>query len=53
MEAMLGIPLYNYPYLKLAKTLSFLLLLVFSSTKLKRAEQVLPGSDEGEGGGGE
>jgi hypothetical protein len=26
MEAMLGISLYSYPYLKLAKTLSFLLL---------------------------
>jgi hypothetical protein len=30
MEAMLGISLYSYPYLKLTKTLSFLLLLMFS-----------------------
>jgi hypothetical protein len=52
MEAMLGISLYSYLYLKLAKTtgLSYYLF-AFSSTKLeKRAEQVLPGS---EGGGGE
>jgi hypothetical protein len=45
MEAMLGISLYNYPYLNYKNTLSLLLLLVFSSTKLEiRAEQVLPGS---------
>jgi hypothetical protein len=47
MEAMLGISLYSYPYLKVAKTLSFLSSLMFSffSTKLenKREEQVLPG----------
>jgi hypothetical protein len=50
MEAMLGISLYSYLYLNLAKMLSFLLSLVFSSTKLeKRAEQVLPRSE----GGGE
>jgi hypothetical protein len=30
MEAMLGISLYSYPYLKLAKMLSFLLLLMSS-----------------------
>jgi hypothetical protein len=30
MEAMLGISLYSYPYLKLAKTLPFLLLLMSS-----------------------
>jgi hypothetical protein len=41
MEAMLGISLYSYPYLKLAKTL--IIAYVFSSTELeKRAEQVLP-----------
>jgi hypothetical protein len=52
-----GTSLYSYPYFKLAKTLSFLLLLIFSSTKLeKRAEWVLPGSKgvgaEREGVGG-
>jgi hypothetical protein len=47
MEAMLGISLYTYRYLKLANTLVFLIIAcVFSSTKLeKRAEQVLPGSE--------
>jgi hypothetical protein len=51
MEATLGISLYSYLYLKLTKTLSFLLSLMFS-TKLqnKRAEKVLPRS--GCGGGG-
>jgi hypothetical protein len=51
MEAMLGIFLYGYLYLKLAKMYAFRIFPhVFSSTKLeKRAEQVLPGS---EGGGG-
>jgi hypothetical protein len=46
MEAMLGISLYSYPYLKLAKRYVFLIIsYVFSSTKLeKRTEQVLPGS---------
>jgi hypothetical protein len=46
MEAMLGISLYSYLYLKLAKMLRIsYYLLCFSSTKLeKRAEQVLPGS---------
>jgi hypothetical protein len=46
MEAMLGISLYSYPYLKLAKVLCLsYYAYVFSSTKLeKRAEQVLPGS---------
>jgi hypothetical protein len=41
----LGISLYSYFYLKLAKTMFFLLsLMFFSSTKSenKRAEQVLP-----------
>jgi hypothetical protein len=44
MEAMLGISLYNYPYLKLAKTLClsyYCLCLLFN----KRAEQVLPGRE--------
>jgi hypothetical protein len=52
MEATLGISLYRYLYLKLAKHYFFLIIsYVFSSTKLenKRAEQVLPRS--GEGGG--
>jgi hypothetical protein len=41
MEAMLGISLCSYLYLKLAKTLSFLLSLMSSPTKLeKRAEQI-------------
>jgi hypothetical protein len=49
MEAMLGISLYSYLYLKLAKTLSLSYYhYVFSSTKLeKMVEQVLPGSEEG------
>jgi hypothetical protein len=52
MEAMLGISLYSYLYLKLAKMLVFLISYIFSSTKLeKRAEQVLPGSEEGWGMG--
>jgi hypothetical protein len=61
MEAMLGISLYYYTYLKLAKTLClFIIAYVFSSTKLeKRAEQVLPGREgvrgrgRGRGMGGE
>jgi hypothetical protein len=47
MEAMLGISLCSYLYLKLAKTLVFLIISsVFSSTKSenKRSEQVLPRS---------
>jgi hypothetical protein len=54
MEAMLGIFVYSYLYLKLAKRSVFLIIpYVFSSTKLeKRTEQVLPGS-EGVGGEGE
>jgi hypothetical protein len=50
-EATLGISLYIYLYLKLAKRYVFLIIsYVFSSTKLvnKRVEQVLTGS----GGGG-
>jgi hypothetical protein len=52
MEAMLEISLYCYLYHKLAKMLSVFLIIpyVFSSTKLKKkAEQVLPGSEEGGG----
>jgi hypothetical protein len=50
MEATLGISLYSYLYLKLAKMLCLsYYLLCFSSTKLEnRAEQVLPES-KGEG----
>jgi hypothetical protein len=47
MEAVLGISLYNYLYLKLVECYVFLIIsYVFSSTKLenKRVEQVLPGS---------
>jgi hypothetical protein len=49
VEAMLGISLYSYLYLKLAKCYVFLIIThVFSSTKLeKRAEQVLPRKVEG------
>jgi hypothetical protein len=36
MEAMLGISLYSYPYLKLAKMLSFLLSLMFSLQQNQR-----------------
>jgi hypothetical protein len=56
MEAMLGISLYSYLYLKLAKTLCryvFLIIsYVFSSTKSenKREEQVLPPEGGGEAG---
>jgi hypothetical protein len=48
MEAMLGISLYTYPYLKQQKCYVFLIIVyVFSSTKLdKRAELVLPGSED-------
>jgi hypothetical protein len=59
MEAMLGISLYSYLYLKLAKMLClYYYLLCFPSTKLenKGAEQVLLGSwwlgREGGMGGG-
>jgi hypothetical protein len=49
---MLGISLYSYLYLKLAKMPCLIMPYVFSSTKLeKRAEQVLPGSEGVEGGG--
>jgi hypothetical protein len=47
----LGISLYSYPYINYQKCLAFLIIAyVYSSTKLeKRAEQVLPGSEEGVG----
>jgi hypothetical protein len=52
---MLGISLYSYPYLKLAKKRYVFLIIcyVFSSTKArnKRTEQVLPRSGGGGGGG--
>jgi hypothetical protein len=53
MEAMLGVSLHSYLYLILSKKLSFLLCLIFSSTKLenKRVVQVLPGSEGREKGG--
>jgi hypothetical protein len=49
MEAILEISLYSYPYLNWQKCFVFLIIAyVFSSPKLeKRAEQVLPGSEEG------
>jgi hypothetical protein len=52
MEAMLGISLYNYLYLKLGKTICLFKKIIsyaFSSTKLenKRAEHVLSGSGGG------
>jgi hypothetical protein len=49
---MLGISLYSYLYLKLAKMLclSYYCLLFYSSTKLeRRAEQILPGSEGSRG----
>jgi hypothetical protein len=53
MEAMLGISLYNYPCLKLAKMLYLILFYAFSSPKLenKRVELVLPGVCGVAGGG--
>jgi hypothetical protein len=52
IEAMLGISLYSYLYLKLAKMLC-LSYYVFSSTKLeKRAKENLPGSKGAWGIGG-
>jgi hypothetical protein len=52
MEATKGTSLYSYLYLRLAKTLCFLIIsCIFSSTKSqnKRAEQIL--QDRGWGGG--
>jgi hypothetical protein len=56
MEPMLGISLYSYPYLKLAKMLClsyYCLCLLFNQIG-EKAEQVLPGSkgDSGEREGG-
>jgi hypothetical protein len=58
MEAMLGMSLYSYPYLKLAKMLClsyYCLCLLFKKLE-KRAEQILPGSEgvgeRGQGTGG-
>jgi hypothetical protein len=54
MEAMLGISLYSYLYLKLAKMLClsyYFLCFVFNKLE-KRAEQVLPESEDVGGGGG-
>jgi hypothetical protein len=52
MEAMLGISLNSNLYLNLAKMLCFFIIAyVFSSTKLKKAEQVLSGSEGGRGRG--
>jgi hypothetical protein len=53
MEATLGISLYSYLYLKLAKILClsyYLLCFLFNKIGDKRAEQFLPGS--GQWGGG-
>jgi hypothetical protein len=51
MEAMIGISLYSYPYLKQAKMLClsyYCLCLLFNKLE-KRAEQVLRGSKAGDG----
>jgi hypothetical protein len=48
IEATIGISLYSYLYLQLAKILFLIIAYVFSSTKSeKRAKQVLPGSERG------
>jgi hypothetical protein len=55
IEVMLGISLYSYLYLKIAKSYVFLIIsYAFSSTKSenKRVEQVLPRRGRGAGGGG-
>jgi uncharacterized membrane protein YhaH (DUF805 family) len=49
MEAMLGISLYSYLYNKVAKMLSFLLLLMFSLQQNQRTEV---GSEDGGRSGG-
>jgi hypothetical protein len=57
MEAMLGISLYSYRYLKLAKTLClfyYLLCFLFNKIREQSVEQVLPrkvGRQEEEEGG--
>jgi hypothetical protein len=45
METMLGIALYNYLYLKIAKMLSYYRLCVLFNELEKRAKQVLLGSE--------
>jgi hypothetical protein len=56
MEAILGIFLYSYPYLNQQKRYVFIIVYVYSSTKLeRREEQILPRSEGGWGkrdGGG-
>jgi hypothetical protein len=52
MEAMLGISLYSYPYVKLAKTLClsyYCLCLLFNKIEEEGRDQVLPGSKRGWG----
>jgi hypothetical protein len=50
MEAMLGMSLYSYVYLKLAKHYVFLIIsYVFFLTKLEKVEQVMPGVGEADG----
>jgi hypothetical protein len=54
MEAMLGISLYSYPYLKLAKILSFLLSLMFSLQQNQNTggwNRFYPEAGRGQGGG--
>jgi hypothetical protein len=55
MEAMLGISLCTYLYLKLAKMLclSYYLLCFLFNKIVEKGEQVLPGSDVAGGEGGE
>jgi hypothetical protein len=51
MEAMVGISLYSYLYLKLAKILClsyYLLCFLFNKIENKRAKQILPGSGGGQ-----
>jgi hypothetical protein len=53
METTLGISLYSYPYLKLAKTLSFLLLLMSSQQNWRRGQNRFCLEVRGMVGGGE
>jgi hypothetical protein len=50
MEATLGISLYSYLYLKLAKMLCLSYYLLVTKLENKRAEQVQPGRGGGRGG---
>jgi hypothetical protein len=52
IEAMLGISLYSYLYLKLAKTLSFSLSFMFSLQQNWRTRRQNPGSEVGGWGRG-